>query len=238
MPIELTERQRRLIDAALILAVIALGFVVADRPRRRVLRVRRRPAAVLPRVAAVVRAAAAHPRRGVGHPADAAGGGGDHRLPRDRRPPARGRRPGVRVARHLDRAVHPGRAAVRGPAPEPARRRSRRSSPRSGSRWTSPARRRSSWRTSSRGPSQLVGPLQSLAFASIGVFGNVLLLVILSIYIADRPGGDRRVPLPAGAARLRDRGAPAPDERLASRSAGSSAASSSWASCSACSRRS
>jgi predicted PurR-regulated permease PerM len=31
---------------------------------------------------------------------------------------------------------------------------------------------------------QLVGPLQSLAFASIGVFGNVLLLVILSIYIA------------------------------------------------------
>ena len=28
MPIELTERQRRLIDAALILAVIALGFVV------------------------------------------------------------------------------------------------------------------------------------------------------------------------------------------------------------------
>jgi predicted PurR-regulated permease PerM len=31
---------------------------------------------------------------------------------------------------------------------------------------------------------QLVGPLQSVAFASIGVFGNVLLLVILSIYIA------------------------------------------------------
>jgi predicted PurR-regulated permease PerM len=31
---------------------------------------------------------------------------------------------------------------------------------------------------------QLVGPLQSLVFASIGVFGNVLLLVILSIYIA------------------------------------------------------
>jgi predicted PurR-regulated permease PerM len=31
---------------------------------------------------------------------------------------------------------------------------------------------------------QLVGPLQSLAVASIGVFGNVLLLVILSIYIA------------------------------------------------------
>ena len=28
MPIELTERQRRLIDAALILAVVALGFVV------------------------------------------------------------------------------------------------------------------------------------------------------------------------------------------------------------------
>jgi predicted PurR-regulated permease PerM len=31
---------------------------------------------------------------------------------------------------------------------------------------------------------QLVGPLQSLAFASIGVFGNILMLVILSIYIA------------------------------------------------------
>jgi len=31
---------------------------------------------------------------------------------------------------------------------------------------------------------QLVGPLQSVAVASIGVFGNVLLLVILSIYIA------------------------------------------------------
>ncbi len=31
---------------------------------------------------------------------------------------------------------------------------------------------------------ELVGPLQSVAFASIGVFGNVLLLVILSIYIA------------------------------------------------------
>src|SRR5436190_11653462 len=31
---------------------------------------------------------------------------------------------------------------------------------------------------------QLTGPLQSLAVASIGVFGNVLLLVILSIYIA------------------------------------------------------
>ena len=31
---------------------------------------------------------------------------------------------------------------------------------------------------------ELVGPLQSLAFASIGVFGNILILVILSIYIA------------------------------------------------------
>ncbi len=31
---------------------------------------------------------------------------------------------------------------------------------------------------------QLVGPLQSLAFASIGVLGNILILVILSIYIA------------------------------------------------------
>jgi predicted PurR-regulated permease PerM len=31
---------------------------------------------------------------------------------------------------------------------------------------------------------ELVGPLQSVAFASIGVFGNILLLVILSIYIA------------------------------------------------------
>ena len=31
---------------------------------------------------------------------------------------------------------------------------------------------------------ELVGPLQSLAFASIGVLGNVLILVILSIYIA------------------------------------------------------
>jgi predicted PurR-regulated permease PerM len=31
---------------------------------------------------------------------------------------------------------------------------------------------------------QLVGPLQSLAFASIGVFGNILILVILSVYIA------------------------------------------------------
>ncbi len=31
---------------------------------------------------------------------------------------------------------------------------------------------------------QLVGPLQSLAFASIGVLGNILILMILSIYIA------------------------------------------------------
>jgi predicted PurR-regulated permease PerM len=31
---------------------------------------------------------------------------------------------------------------------------------------------------------ELVGPLQSLAVASIGVFGNILILVILSIYIA------------------------------------------------------
>jgi predicted PurR-regulated permease PerM len=31
---------------------------------------------------------------------------------------------------------------------------------------------------------ELVGPLQSLAFASIGVFGNILILVILSIYMA------------------------------------------------------
>jgi predicted PurR-regulated permease PerM len=31
---------------------------------------------------------------------------------------------------------------------------------------------------------ELVGPLQSLAFASIGVFGNILILVILSVYIA------------------------------------------------------
>ena len=31
---------------------------------------------------------------------------------------------------------------------------------------------------------ELVGPLQSVALASIGVFGNILLLVILSIYIA------------------------------------------------------
>lgn len=31
---------------------------------------------------------------------------------------------------------------------------------------------------------ELVGPLQSLAFASIGVLGNILILVILSVYIA------------------------------------------------------
>ena len=31
---------------------------------------------------------------------------------------------------------------------------------------------------------ELVGPLQSLAFASIGLFGNILILVILSVYIA------------------------------------------------------
>lgn len=31
---------------------------------------------------------------------------------------------------------------------------------------------------------ELVGPLQSLAFASIGVFGSILILVILSVYIA------------------------------------------------------
>ena len=31
---------------------------------------------------------------------------------------------------------------------------------------------------------QLVGPLQSVAVASIGVFGNILILVILSVYIA------------------------------------------------------
>src|SRR6478609_3238551 len=31
---------------------------------------------------------------------------------------------------------------------------------------------------------ELVGPLQSLAVASIGIFGNILILVILSIYIA------------------------------------------------------
>ncbi len=31
---------------------------------------------------------------------------------------------------------------------------------------------------------ELVGPLQSIAFASIGVFGNILILMILSIYIA------------------------------------------------------
>src|SRR5450759_2223372 len=31
---------------------------------------------------------------------------------------------------------------------------------------------------------ELVGPLQSMAFASIGVFGNILILVILSVYIA------------------------------------------------------
>jgi predicted PurR-regulated permease PerM len=31
---------------------------------------------------------------------------------------------------------------------------------------------------------ELVGPLQSLALASIGVLGNILILVILSIYIA------------------------------------------------------
>ena len=31
---------------------------------------------------------------------------------------------------------------------------------------------------------ELVGPLQSIAFASIGVFGNILILVILSVYIA------------------------------------------------------
>ncbi len=31
---------------------------------------------------------------------------------------------------------------------------------------------------------QLVGPLQSIAFASIGVFGSILIIVILSVYIA------------------------------------------------------
>jgi predicted PurR-regulated permease PerM len=35
-----------------------------------------------------------------------------------------------------------------------------------------------------RWASELVGPLQALALASIGVFGNILILVILSIYIA------------------------------------------------------
>ena len=62
MPDVLTERQRRLLDAVLILAVVALGVHRARLRGQRVLRVRRHPAAVLPRLAAVVRAAAADQR--------------------------------------------------------------------------------------------------------------------------------------------------------------------------------
>ena len=72
---------------------------------------------------------------------------------------------------------------------------------------------------------QLIDPLQSVAVASIGIFGNILILVILSIYIAlDREDilafVYRLVPpafVPAGTR--------PPGERRPGRSAASSAAS-------------
>jgi hypothetical protein len=119
MPIELTERQRRLIDAALILAVVALGFVVltdlagvfyafgdilllfflAWLLSFALLPLIRGVSSLIPRMpqagaVIIVYLAIVALLLAVG-------------------------RPGVRVPRHVDRAVHPGRAAVRGAAAEP-----------------------------------------------------------------------------------------------------------------------
>ena len=216
MPTELTERQRRLLDAVLILAVVALAFVVVADVGDGLLRVRRHPAAVLPRLAAVVRAAAADQR-------------GRQRSRGCRR---RGAviivyltivvvllgdpHPGVRDARVLDQRVHPGRPAARGPADQPPR------------RAPGAARRRSGFTVDlvSQAPEivanlQDVGPRarrarsSRVAVASIGVFGNILILVILSIYIAVDRDEIVRLPLPP---RARRRFVPqaraAPDERL------------------------
>ena len=180
----LTERQRRLIDAALVLAVIALGFVVLGYVASvfyafgdillLFFLAWLLSFALLPLINGLVAA---------GPAADQAGAVIVVYLTivvvllRD---PG----PGVRDPRLVDQPVHPGRART-------SRTSSRTSSP--SSRSASPAfglpgrPRRPGPADRGEPPAlgvELVGPLQSVAVASIGVFGNILILVILSIYIA------------------------------------------------------
>ena len=225
MPIELTERQRRLLDTVLILAVIALGFVVLGYRGQRVLHVRRRPAAVLPVLAAVVRAAAADQR---GRPA---------------RPDASPQAGAVivvylaivvvllavlvqasAIARGLDQPVHPGRAPIRGPADATSSRSSRRGSRRSASQVDLVGQAPVIVENLQRWAGELVGPLQSLG-------GRQHRRVRQHPDPGDpvrlhrgRPRGDPRVPVPARPARPGAEAARCSRSASRGRSAGSCAA--------------
>ena len=84
----------------------------------------------------------------------------------------------------LDQPVHPAVAPVRDPAARTSSPTSSRGWPRSGLTVDLVGQAPTIVANLQHWASQLVGPLQSVAVASIGVFGNILILVILSIYIA------------------------------------------------------
>ncbi len=113
----LTERQRRLIDAVLILAVIALAFIVINDFATvfyaffDILLLFFLAWLLSFALAPLINAVAQGPQ-------GAAGRRRHHRLPRDRGPPARDHHPGLRHPGHLDQRVRPGRARVRDPADE------------------------------------------------------------------------------------------------------------------------
>ena len=201
MPIELTERQRRLIDAVLILAVVALGFVVLgdvadvfyafgdilllfflawllsfallpliNFVTRVVPRLPQAGAVIIVYLAIVVLLLAIVIQASASL--------------------------ATSIGQFIEDAP-----AVRGPARRTCSRRSSRASPRSASagrpREPGADDRRE---PPARGPSQLVGPLQSLAVASIGVFGNVLIARDPVDLHRRRPRGDHHLPVPARAA--------------------------------------
>ena len=201
--IDLSKRQQQLLDAFLILATIAARVHRAGLPGQRLQGLQRHHHPVLPGLAAVVRAAAADQRRGAPDPGRAARGRGGRRLQRassswSSRCSSRWRR----SLAQLDRRVHPdlpgvarpssgassraiagaaGRTRLHGRAREPGADHHRRTSTAMPGSWPG---RSSSWRSRASGWS-----------------GNLLILVILSLYIAIDRERDPGVPLPPRAAR-------------------------------------
>ena len=179
----LTERQRWLIDAALVLAVIALGFIVLGYVATVFYAFGDvlllfffawlLSFALLPLINGLVRLV----------PRLTAGRGRDRRLPHDRGGAAGDPGPGVRHPRLVDQPVHPGRPEPRGPAHQlPDQLQDRLAG--FGFQVDLVAQAPQIVANLQHWASELVGPLQSVAVASIGVFGSILILVILSIYIA------------------------------------------------------
>ena len=179
----LTERQRRLIDAVLVLAVIALGFIVVNDVATAfyaffdILLLFFLAWLLSFALAPLINAVARIPKVPQGR-------GGDHRLPRDRGPAPGDHHPGLGHAGHLDQRVRQERAPARDPADEPPRRARDPARCRSVSTVDLVTQAGDIVRNLQDWAQELIDPLQSVAVASFGIFGNVLILVILSIYIA------------------------------------------------------